>query len=219
VTAAAEVTRISYALGSASNNDRIDRPSIGKMPSLNPVGRSAPALIDLMQLDHVAVWVVQEQLRGLGADGAGQGPVFCAALIQFRLGLSDVRHSERDMRHHRVLPWTLREGRRHGPADKVELSGLADIHPEAGDAPEVRPACVGSEAEETLVKVEVCSKILRSIIDTDGVMMDFDNSDWHIAPRDCVMGKTSERRRKSSHESRNQSVTYGAVFCGMVNDG
>src|SRR5690349_17498518 len=62
------------------------------------VAGDAAAGARLMQLDHVAERVVQEDLLRLGADHAAGHPVLHAHPLQLRLRLLDVGHRERHVR-------------------------------------------------------------------------------------------------------------------------
>jgi hypothetical protein len=60
--------------------------------TLNAVCRPAPALVDLMKFDDVAVRIMHEKLLCLRPGNPGQAPEFRATLFKFCLRLRDIGH-------------------------------------------------------------------------------------------------------------------------------
>ena len=147
--------------------------------STHSAGDAAPAFVVLVQLDHVAAGIGQEDLLGIRVRGALERPVRDAHAIELGLGLDDVLNAERDMRSRRILPGagTLREPRRARAADQVDLADLADVDSHAGNAGNFRPASVVRQAEHAAV--EITYRLELGIVDAHRVMMDFQNLDRH----------------------------------------
>src|SRR5512143_1428460 len=108
---------VRVATGSAHAADRLAR------------GGDAAAGADLVQLDHVAEGVLQEELLGLGADDALRQPVVHAETVQLPPRLLDVGDGERDVGPRGVPVGPLGELRLPVHAHQMDLGGAANVHP------------------------------------------------------------------------------------------
>jgi hypothetical protein len=77
------------------------------------------------------------------------------------------------------LPWSLCQWRRLLTTDQVDLSALADIDPETGDAWDRRPTGIGIKAEHICVEFPHGFDLRRFGIDADGMVVDFQNANAH----------------------------------------
>jgi ABC-type uncharacterized transport system substrate-binding protein len=80
-----------------------------------------------------------------------------------------------------VLPWSLRQRRRLLTTDQVNLAALADIDPETGHAGDRRATGIGFEAEHIRVEFACSFDLRRFGIDADGMVVDFEDTNGHVA--------------------------------------
>jgi hypothetical protein len=163
----------------------------------------APAIAELVQLDHVAARIIQEDLLEFRRNSLAR-PVRHAQPIELCLCFNDTGDSHCNVRCCRILSRPPRDQGREGASNEMDLPDLAHIHPVSGNSLDVRPALIGSEAQHIGIKVE--DGFRRLPIDPYCVVVNFEDLDRHLnsPPFVRVHGSVIPRRQDDNAAGHRQ---------------
>ena len=99
-----------------------------------------------MQFNHIASWIVHEDLLRLWSDDAFGDPIKRAHPIELGTSRHDVLHAKRHMGTRGVLPWSLGKTRGALYTHQVDLCTTSHIHPVAWNSGNLRPTSIDNAA-------------------------------------------------------------------------
>jgi hypothetical protein len=181
----------------------------------------APAIAELVQLDHVAARIIHEDLLEFRRNSLAR-PVGHAQPIELCLCFDDTGDSHCNVRCCRILSRPPRDQGREGASNEMDLPDLAHIHPVSGNSLDVRPALIGSQPQDIGIKVE--DGFRRLSIDPYCVVVNFEDLDCHLNSPSFVRvhGSAVPRRQDDNAAGHRQGeivVLLGGLLPGVPSFG